>query len=512
MAHVTTDPTLPSYARPEVRAAAEDLLLVHRLLEGTRVMHAHATEYVRKWRDEHPDTYAIRRVAEPVFGGLERTLSAAVGLLFGKPPAITWNGSEAAMRAHWDNLDGAGTKWTVFAKRFAEATIRDGLGVLVVDHPPPPVGEDGQPIPVTAATEAQYDLRPRWARYGRAALLNWRVETIDNQTVPTLLVLAEETDVPDGLFGVRTVDRYRVLQLVPTSDGWAATWTLYQRAPAAAGEQADTYREIGRGAFRDRAGRPARRLPVAIAYAGRTEAPCTASIPLLGVAWANLAHWQIATDLRFARSVCGFEQLVVTGQLMPDETTGAAGKLKIGPLVGIHVEQGGSVQWASPPGHGLAQLAEGRKEKLVEMAQLGLSFLQPDTRAAETAEAKRLDATAENATLATAAQGIEDAINAAAEIDAWYRDIPAAQAPVIAIAREFEALDMPAPLLLAWVRAIADAGLPPRLMLEQMQSRGLIAPDADLEEIELEMLAGQAARADANEEAVDRARAERLVA
>jgi hypothetical protein len=508
MPALTTNPTLPSYVRREAREVAEDLLLVHRLLGGTRVMHAHATEYIRKWRDEHPETYALRRTCEPVFGGLERTLSAGVGMLFAKPPAITWNGAQAAMQADWNSIDAAGTKWTVFAKRFADVALRDGLALLLVDHPGPPVDTNGQPVRVTAEIEQRFALRPRWAMFGRDALINWRVASVENEQRLTLLVLAESATIDDGPFGVAHVDRYRVLRLLPVEQGgWAATWELFERRPDDDVSDAASYRAVGAGVFRNRAGEIASRLPVAIAYAGRTDAPCTASVPLLGVAQANLGHWRLASDLTFNRQVCGFEQLVIAGDLVQTDL-GQAPRLKIGPLVGVHVTQGSSVTWESPKGGGLAQLERGKREKLEEMAQLGLSFLQTDTRAAETAEAKRLDATAENATLASAAQGIEDALNLAAELDAWYRGIPQAEAPVLEISRDYERTGMPPALLQAWVRAIVDAGLPVRLLLAQMQQGGLIAPDQDLEDLEAEIMANQAAIADAAAErrALDGAR------
>jgi hypothetical protein len=130
------------------------------------------------------------------------------------------------------------------------------------------------------------------------------------------------------------------------------------------------------------------------------------------------------------------------------------------------------------------------------MAQQGLSFLQTDTRAAETAEAKRLDASAENATLATAAQGIEDAINAAWEIHGWYEGMAPIDCPVVSISRDYEATTMPAQLLAAYVQAVAQAGLPVRLLLAQMQQGGLIAPDEDLDVLAGEMMAEQEARAE----------------
>jgi hypothetical protein len=129
-----------------------------------------------------------------------------------------------------------------------------------------------------------------------------------------------------------------------------------------------------------------------------------------------------------------------------------------------------------------------------QISKLGVSFLATDTRAAETAEAKRLDATAENSTLATAAQGIEDAVNMALEHHAWFLGIEKSGAPTITLSRDYESTGMPSDMLIAYVRAIADAGLPPRLLLDAMQRGGLIGADEDIDALELEMMASAAAK------------------
>ena len=481
-----TNPALPSYVRPEAAAVDPDLVLIDDLLAGTRRMHERSSTYIRQWSAEDPKVYDLRRTCETVFGGFTRTLSAATGMLFAKPPAITWNASETAMLPQWDNIDGAGTKGTVFAKRFASASLRDGLGLLLIDHPPAPKDAQGKTIRITAANEARYNLRPRWAKYGRRAIINWQTGIVENRTTPILVVLAETGETPTEAFGITTAQRYRVLRLVLTPDGYQATWQVYEQIDEH-GDKPESFKVVSAGVFRNRAGVIATMLPIAVAYTGDTEAAFTATIPLLGVAWANLAHWQIATNLRFNRDVCGFEQLVVTGDLQLDPVTQKPGSLKIGPLVGVHLLQGGTAAWIGPSGQGLAQLEAAKREKLTEMAQQGVSFLQADTRAAETAEAKRLDATAENSTLATAAQGVEDAINTALEIHAWYLGIDKAGAPVLAISRDYETTGMPPAMLLAWVRAIADAGIPEEWMLRAMQAGGLLPADADIDAIASDM-------------------------
>lgn len=502
------DPTQPDYVRPELMAALPDLQLMDDLLHGTRRMWRRASAYISKWPDEEASTYQRRSQGETLFGGLKRTIGAGVGMLFAKAPSVEWGPAEARMMPLWDNLDAQGTKGSVFAKRFAQAALRDGLCLLLVDFPPRPTG-----VTVTAANEQALGLRPIWAMYPRHQIINWRVETVQNQRVLTLVVLHELADVPDGPYGTVLRDRYRVLYLDETG---AAAWRLYQRRELVGGagvergvmpitnQDGAAFDLIAEGRFLNARGEARSSLPVAVAYTGTTDTPMVVDPPLLDVAWANLAHWQLATDLRFNSVVAGFEQLVVSGSLLgsvdPDTGMQVPGKLRVGPLVAINVENGGAVQWISPAGGGLAQLKERVLEKLAAMAQQGLSFLQTDTRAAETAEAKRLDASAENATLATAAQAIEDAINLAWENTAWYDGLERQAAPVITLSRDYESTAMTAQLLTAYVQAVATAGLPVRLLLAKMQQGGLIGADEDLDAMEADILANQAAIADAEAE------------
>jgi hypothetical protein len=488
-----TDASQPSYVRPEVAATQADLALVHDLLAGTRRMHERSSSYIRKWKDEDDKVYEIRRQCETVFEGLGRTLSAAVGMLFAKAPAVEWNQAEAAMTEHWADIDGAGAAGPVLVKRFAEASTRDGIGLILVDHPPAPKDAQGNPITITAANEGALGLRPRWALYSRSQAINWRVGRVNNRSVLTLLVLHEPTQVEVGLYGIATVERYRVLRLIPEGGAMVATWALYELVKDRDGKE--RFENKGSGYFRNRAGQLATFLPVSIAYTGRSDAPMTATIPLLGVAWANLSHWQQATNLRFYRDLCAFPQPTVIGQLANDPVTQTAGVLRVGPMVAVHLEgEGASYAWTELEGTSMAQIVEGREEAMRQISKLGVSFLATDTRAAETAEAKRLDATAENSTLATAAQGIEDAVNMALEHHAWFLGIEKSGAPTITLSRDYESTGMPSDMLIAYVRAIADAGLPPRLLLDAMQRGGLIGADEDIDALELEMMASAAAK------------------
>ena len=477
-----TDPKRPDYVRPEVVAAAVDLSLIAHLLGGPQAMWGESKTYLRKWTDEDVKVYDIRRLCEPCEDLFGRTLSASVGKLFAKPPQMEFGTQEETLRAQWDNLDGRGNKGDIAIKEFASSSIADGVGCIIVDHPSPPEG-----VRVTAANEVALNLRPFWAFYPRATLISWVTDIVENVEIPVQVVFAEESEERTGAFGTATVSLYRELYV---EDG-AAKWRLW-RAPA---EGADTFTLEDFGVFLNRTGKTRGTLPLAVAYTGRRSAWFTAAPPLRGVAYANLAHWRMATELTFGRQVSAIEQPVVRGRILgPD---GADGALALGWLKGVHVDAEGGFEWVGPSGVGLDQLKQGKVEKEQAIASMGLSFMSRETRAAETAEAKRLDAAAEDSTLATAAQGIEDAINTAAELHCWYLGIEKAQAFTVTINRDYDGTVLSAQSVQA-IAKLVESGLPVKRAVDALIQGGILkATPEEAEEIAEEWEAGQAAAQDA---------------
>lgn len=465
----TQDPSRPDFLRAEVVAARRDLTLIHHLLEGTRAMHAHYAEYVKAWPKEESATHYKRGTSEQLYEGLSRTVSAAVGKIFAKPPKLEYPTDEATLAAHWENLDLAGTKGDVAAKWFVRDGVTDGYGIILVDHPARPDGKQ-----VTAANEVELGLRPFWAFYAREAVCSWRTDRLKNRAVITQLVLHEPTELPLGLFGVTTVHFYRELWV---RDG-VAGYTLW-RAPVKEGE---AFTQERTGVFKNRLGATRDTLPIAVGYTDKAAAPLVAKPPLLPVAWANLGHYQQAANLRYYRELAAFPQPVIIGQLVgPPDEHGAptAGVLRLGPGVAQHLTgEGADFKWAELSGTALEQVEAGVRAKEEQMAKLGLAFLQHDTRAAETAEAKRLDAAAEDSTLATAAQGLEDALNLAWEHHAWFMGLAKAQAPRITLNRDYSGTVLTAQQTQA-IAALVREGLPTLRAVQALIAGGVLTANED---------------------------------
>ena len=492
---------LPSNPRREYIAALPLVTLIRDLLGGTPRMHEQCATYIPKWKAEKQENYLKRARSAKVYGGLARSLSASVGMLFAKEPEPS-EGWPAAMTEQWWNIDGKGTKGPVFAKRRAEDAIADGFGGILVDMPPVPEG-----AVVTLADEERLNLRPRWAPYQRLDILSWETSVVNNVEVPVQVVLRENYTRKTGEFATETVPAYRVLKLTQQNVApkgaepviaWAASWRLVVEEKGLSG-QVTGLRQLGAGIFRDAAGVPFDVIPLAVGYGGRTDAPFTAHPPLTDLAWCNLQHWRIATDKRWNEQLCAFPQPLLKGGLAATGKTNkvdggpVAPRFELGPGVLVETKADGDFLWRELTGNSLDKLRESKQDERDEMGELGASFLSKKTRGVETAEAKRIDSVAENATLSTAGQGVEDWLNMALEIHARYLGIPSAQAPTLSLNKDFELGLMDAATMTAWGTLAEKLKVPTMVILEALQEGGRIKADANLEEIEAEIMVNQAA-------------------
>ncbi|MBA3843510.1 MAG: DUF4055 domain-containing protein [Actinobacteria bacterium] len=492
----------PSTPRAEYLAVAPDIQLIRDELGGTRAMHRNYRTYIPKFKSEANDRYKIRAQAATFYGGIGRSLSASVGMLFAKPPQKIdrWT---PELEKHAENIDGKGTLLDVFAKRKTKDALADGFVALLVDHPVPPAD-----VLVHAGNEDALNLRPIWSSYSRADVLSWVTEVVNAVETVVQVVLREGGSERVGAFGVQPVLRFRVCRLAMRRDPagpadgelqMIAWWEVVEERDAGNG-QVKVVRVGQPGVFRQKDGTPFDEIPLAVCYTGDTDAAFVADPPLLDLAWANLEYWQIACELRWYEKMSAYPQPTIEGELAGTGEITADNQvikptLSLGPTTVVQVTAGSKFYYTETSGKSFDGLRASLSAKKDEMAELGASFLAKKTRGVETAEAKRLDATAENSTLATAAQGVEDGFNEALRFHARYLGIPAEQAPTIQINRDFEGVLMDAPVMQAYVQLV-NAGYPKRLVLEALQVGGRIAEDADLDALEQDWEAGLQAAAD----------------
>lgn len=445
--------TDPNWQRDDAAAVAPQLQRLQDFFDGTDAVRAAKAKYLPQLEKEPDRNYKLRSTGSAVPGSLTRTVEASVGRIFAVSPTIDVMGYPG-IEDEWDDVDGLGTHGDVWLARTSIYAILDGYALALIDAAP----TEAAVVPMH--TRQQH--APRWISYRRSQLLNWRTAVMDGRTVLTLAVLSEVADVPDGEWGLTQEQRVRVLR----NTMGLITVELWALRESADGKEAWIVIEA------PRTYRGPSEIPLAVFAGGKMHALFCARPPLLALCDKVIEFYQVASDMRHYERMSCFPQPVVSGTLT---TIGGDGKLVLGPTSAIQVDSGGDFKWAELAGTSMDQLRQNQQGRLQEIGALGLSFLVTETRQAETARAKALDAAAENATLSDAARGIEDGANQALAFHVAYWGVSEEQAPELSINKNLSGDVIDAPTMTALL-AMRAAGELTRSEFREILARGKVIP------------------------------------
>lgn len=441
----------PDYKRPEYNAQLPNRQMCRDLMEDSRAIHEGGQVYLPKNAGEDPKDYKVRSRLTEVFRGFQRTVIAAVGMIFATPPTLDKDAAEE-LKSDWEDIDGRGTHGEVFAKEIETDAIVDGFSAILVDSPPIPDG-----IELREDQRIALGLRPFWVRVTATQLISWIIEMPDWQLLMTAylegklsaeiiklfarqailrqVVIWEPTDVADGAFGTRSVDRYRVIRLTDLG----VEFRVWEKRKNERGVEYFQMVSSGlmQGAPKTPSGPrvPLPAIPLAVNYAGRKMADFVASSPLLALAELNIGHYRVSADRRYMMRVCHAPTLVITGMAVEvDDDTGRPKKreFKIGVNSVLDLPgQNAKADWIAADPGALTSSKEEKDDLVHQMAAVGMSFLAKDRISGqETAEGRRLDDAAENSTHATAARGLQDCLEQAIMFHAAYRGVEPAKVAV----------------------------------------------------------------------------------
>lgn len=334
------------------------------------------------------ERYAQYKKRAYFMGVTGRTKASLVGMIFRKPAEVELPPRIQSMA---DNIDGAGQSIEQLAKEAAGDLLETGRHVFLVDYPQTDADID-------AETEARMGLRPTIASYPAEALINWRYEGVNGRQQLTLAVLQEEVDVNEwDEFTHDTETRYRVLRL---RDG-VYTQQLYDDNEQPMGEEyAPTM--AGGGTFNY--------IPLHIAGAENNK-PDIDMPPLYDLAIVNIAHYQTTADHRENLFIHGQLTLGITSDMGWDQFQAAnPGGVKVGARSGHFLGSNGGLHSVTAPESSSLRVALQDLEQ--QMVMIGARLVQRGGQA-ETAEAARINASAEASTLDTVTSNLSDALQAA---------------------------------------------------------------------------------------------------
>jgi uncharacterized protein DUF4055 len=475
---INRDADLPSTPSATVKKQQPALKLVRDLSAGPEKVRAESTTYLPQGPGEDPANYQVRLKRSVFFNVFGHTVKGLVGQVFRRDPKlnddvpVVIRGEDESDTApkkegQWENLDLAGTHGDVLVRDLLQDALTTGHAAVLVEFP------TTQGVQNHAAELTQV-IRPYWVPIQKDNIVSWRTTIEDGHVLLTQLVLRECTMVPDGMFGEKEQTRYRVLY---RESGVVGFKLLQINA-----DKSVTIVEEGLYPTQDE-------IPVAeIVTSGRTGL-FESTPPLVDLAYLNVAHYQQWSDYATSIHKTCVPIFTTTGL----DTEGQ--QLILGPNSAISLPQGCEAAYVSHDGSALNECKVSLDDLKSDMGTVGLSMLSPQKRTAETAQAKRLDKSTEDSALAVTARGLQDGLERALYFHARYLKLDSGGS--VTINKQFDQQTMDATMLSAWTSAVAQAGVPPRLMVEAMQVGELIDPDEVVDDIALEMEANAQAAQDA---------------
>lgn len=386
----------PDFVSAAVRAQSPALTLVRDVAAGYFAVRDAGQTYLPQHPKEENANYQIRLKRPAFFNALRRTIDGLVGMVFRTSPELGKDVPKPIVQ-DWENLDKEETHGDVFLKTLLADAMEAGHCAILVDYP-----RVANPNKRTLADDRAQDIRPYWVHIRKEDILNFRTSRgPGGEQILEQVTLRFASHEPKGTFGDKQVVRYRVYRRTPEGIVWEI-WESLQDNSKPSLTQFGTIAKVDR-------------IPLVGVY-GRKTGYLQSVPPLLDLACVNLLHYQTNSDYFHALHIGLVPILTLTGV--------EAGTVAVGPNALLALPQGATATYTETSGAAFGSAVEALQELKGQMAVMGLSLLQPETRAAETAEAKRLDKSEKDSALSTIARALQDAVESALAFHAQLRGLP----------------------------------------------------------------------------------------
>lgn len=412
------DPSIPSAAYNRMKPRWEKC---RACMIGTEAIRAGTRTYLPQYSAESDERYDIRVPIAAFYNGYARTVLASVGMLLEEEPTLG-DDMPAELKVLAENIDAAGTHLTVFARRLATSGIVDSHAGILVEHSRPDsaqldrskasaAAEPGKPL--STDDERRMGLRPYFLLFRADDVLKALYEPVNGIRTLVLLILRETVSERVGPFGIKTVTQYRVY----TNERGVIRYQLWKSPDASGGRPwlAEGPTQITNQV----------EIPWSPFIAGDEVAPGEYKPALIDLADLNI-QYHVSLTNHLSLQALAYVPTPVRVGAVPDKE-GNYPELVLGPenTVEAPITEGVAqpIYWLSPSVDVLDAGERTLTATLAAMGTLGAAFLTAETRAAETAEGKRIDSAASRATLATIARALKDCLERAFGFLAAYRQV-----------------------------------------------------------------------------------------
>jgi len=357
---------------------------------GNAKIKAGKAKYLPVFIPDDTERYAQYLQRAFFMGVTGRTQNSLVGMVFRKPPTYD---VPTTMADVLENADGAGQSLEQLSKDAVAQLLVTARHSFLVDYPSVDPTIDRE-------TERQLGARPTISPYTAESLINWKSEVINGTQKLTLAVLMELRSTSTDEFEHSYATQYRVLRL---KNGVYTQEVLDAKGNTLVAEFAPT---MAGGATFDH-------IPFHIAGAQNNLPDVDLPPPLYDLAIVNIAHYQTTADHR--------ENLFMHGQLtlgITSDMDAVAFKaanpngILVGARTGYFLGASGAFHTVTAPESSSLRAALTDLES--QMVMLGARLVQSGGQA-ETAEATRINASAEASTLDILVNNLSEALEASLE-------------------------------------------------------------------------------------------------
>jgi hypothetical protein len=351
--------------------------------EGEPKIKDGTTTYLPAEFSSDDERYALYLQRAYFLGATKQALAAIIGMVMRKPADIEL---PSRLEELSENIDGSERSINQMSKyALNQAGVKGRIGFLA-DYPP-------APSEMTKEQQRLGGYRPYMKAYTAESIINWREQVINGRNMLTMVVLKEQVeDSTENEFSHDFDDQYRVLRL---RDG-VYTQQLY-----------DTNNQPQEEMVIMQGGKPMDHIPFYFAGAENNQPSC--DMPLMyEIATLDLAYYQTTADHRENLHQQGQITVGVATEYDPEVWKDAnPNGFKVGARTVTNLGPGGSFSSVQVPAiTGISQELEYLKQTIIGA---GGKIIQK-TGQAETAEATRINASAQNSMLETVVDNVSEAM------------------------------------------------------------------------------------------------------
>ena len=457
------DKRKPDYIDPDIVDQLPAVKLCRDVYAGTLHMRDQGRTYLPQFPKEPEQYYRNRLHSAVLYNALRRTVRGLAGIVFQRDPLLTDKVPDEISNQAM-NIDLAGRNFASFAQDTYDDSLLDGHHILFIEMPL------ADPTVVSRADENPR--RPYWMGIRKDQVVRQRWGLVDYEMKLVRFAFREVIMQTDGEFGLKPVMFVREFMLMRNDIGESEIlFQLYKE---------DKEAKEGWVKVDERVLVGIDRIPAVHHYTDRSALGISTP-PLLDLATENIAHYQLTSDRRNALHTAGIPIPIFVGI-----EEGVA--LEVASNRGIQLAEGGSAFYLEPKGLALDQSRQEIRDSEARMAALGLAMLQRDTRAAETAEARRIEKSETDSSLTKSAKSMKLALEDALVIHAQWLGEKLTPDGLVDVHSDFDAETVTPQQIQVMVEMVAKGQLSLRTLWDMLRAGKILPEEFDPDE-EMKLIA-----------------------